>query len=85
MTGVVRAGPARLDALASTFGRAFVNEPMMLWPMGLVGQVADRLTSCFRYFLEAALGLGVVWEVADGDGSAVWVAPAQAHAWEAAA
>jgi hypothetical protein len=25
----------RLDVLASTFGRAFVNEPMMLWPMGL--------------------------------------------------
>lgn len=84
MSGVARAGLQRLDALASTFGRAFVNEPMMLWPMGLVGDVADPLTRCFRYFLEAALGLGVVWEVADGNGAAVWVSPAQAHTWEAA-
>ena len=74
----------RLDVLASTFGRAFVNEPMMLWPMGLVGDVADSLTRCFRYFLEEALGLGVVWEVADGNGAAVWVSPAHAQAWEAA-
>jgi GNAT superfamily N-acetyltransferase len=83
VSGVARAGPERLDVLASTFGRAFVNEPMMLWPMGLAGDVADPLTCCFRYFLEAALGLGVVWEVADGRGAAVWVAPAQADAWEA--
>src|SRR5262249_6016884 len=81
---VARAGPERLDVLASTFGEAFVNEPMMLWPMGLGGDVADPLTRCFRYFLEAALGLGVVWEVAGGKGAAVWVSPAQKRAWEAA-
>jgi GNAT superfamily N-acetyltransferase len=84
LNGVARAGADRLDVLASTFGRAFVNEPMMLWPMGLAGDVATSLTRCFRYFLEEALGLGVVWEVADGNGAAVWVSPAQAHAWEAA-
>ena len=84
MNGVARAGPERLDVLASTFGRAFVNEPMMLWPMGLAGDVAAPLTSCFRYFLEVALGLGVVWEVADGSGAAVWVLPSQMHSWEAA-
>jgi GNAT superfamily N-acetyltransferase len=84
LNGVARAGADRLDVLASTFGRAFVNEPMMLWPMGLAGDVADSLTRCFRYFLEAALGLGVVWEVADGNGAAVWISPAQAHGWETA-
>jgi GNAT superfamily N-acetyltransferase len=84
VNGVARAEPERLDVLASTFGRAFVNEPMMLWPMGLTGDVADPLTRCFRYFLEVALGLGVVWEVADGKGAAVWVSPEQARAWEAA-
>jgi GNAT superfamily N-acetyltransferase len=83
VSDVARAGPERLDVLASTFGRAFVNEPMMLWPMGLAGDVADPLTRCFRYFLEAALGLGVVWEVADSEGAAVWVGPPQADAWEA--
>jgi GNAT superfamily N-acetyltransferase len=84
VSGVTRAGPERLDVLASTFGRAFVNEPMMLWPMGLRGEVVDRLTRCFRYFLEEALELGVVWEVADGEGAAVWVSPEQGHAWKAA-
>ena len=84
MSAVALAGPERLDVLASTFGRAFVNEPMMLWPMGLHGDVTDPLTRCFRYFLEEAMGLGVVWEAADGRGAAVWVSPAQAHAWEAA-
>ena len=84
MSAVGPAGPGRLDVLASTFGRAFVDEPMMLWPMGLAGDVAGPLTRCFRYFLEEALGLGVVWEVADGRGAAVWVSPAQATAWEAA-
>jgi GNAT superfamily N-acetyltransferase len=84
LTRVARGGADRLNVLASTFGRAFVNEPMMLWPMGLVGDVATSLTRCFRYFLEEALGLGVVWEVADGNGAAVWVSPARARAWEAA-
>jgi GNAT superfamily N-acetyltransferase len=84
MGAVVRAGPERLDVLASTFGRAFVNEPMMLWPLGLAGEVADPLTRCFAYFLEQALGLGVVWEVDGGNGAAVWVSPAQANAWAAA-
>jgi len=83
MSAVVRAEPERLDVLASTFGQAFVNEPMMVWPMGLVGDVADPLTRCFEHFLEQALGLGVVWEVADGNGAAVWIPPEQTHAWEA--
>ena len=84
MSAVATAGPERLDVLAATFGRAFVNEPMMLWPMGLTDDVADALTRCFRYFLEEALPLGVAWEMADGKGAAVWVSPPRAHAWEAA-
>jgi GNAT superfamily N-acetyltransferase len=83
LSGVAAAGPERRNVLASTFGRAFVNEPMMLWPMGLAGDVADSLTRCFGYFLEQALSLGVVWEVANGNGAAVWVSPEQAGAWEA--
>jgi GNAT superfamily N-acetyltransferase len=83
VSAVARAGPERIDVLASTFGRAFVNEPMMLWPMGLAGDVAGTLTRCFRYFLEQALGLGVVWEAADGMGAAVWVSPGQVEAWTA--
>jgi GNAT superfamily N-acetyltransferase len=81
MTGVARSGPERLGVLAPVFGRAFVDEPMMLWPMGLRDDVVDRLTRCFGYFLEEALEHDVAWEVDDGLGAAVWMAPGQPEAW----
>ena len=51
--------PARLSALAAVFGRAFVREPMMRWPLGSEGDIEERFTRCFAYFLEAALPLGL--------------------------
>ena len=38
---------------------------MMCWPLGSDGDVVDRFTRCFTYFLEVALPLGVVWEAGD--------------------
>ena len=74
--------PARLTALATTFGRAFVDGPMMLWPLGSNGDVVGRFTRCFAYFLEAALPLGLVWEAGRAEGAAVWIPPEQSEAWE---
>ncbi len=74
--------PARRSALAPVFGRAFVREPMMRWPLGSDGDPAERFTRCFAYFLEAALPLGLVWEAGRADGAAVWVAPEQTQVWE---
>jgi hypothetical protein len=51
---------ARVSGLASVFGRAFLHEPMMCWPIGSGGDVAERFTQCCAYFLEMALPLGVV-------------------------
>jgi GNAT superfamily N-acetyltransferase len=79
---ITRAGPDRLFALAPVFGRAFVNEPMMRWPMGDHGDVVERFTRAFAYFLEDVLGLGIVWEAGDADGAAVWVPPDRPVAWE---
>jgi ribosomal protein S18 acetylase RimI-like enzyme len=73
---------ARVSGLASVFGRAFVHEPMMCWPIGSGGDVAERFTQCFAYFLEMALPLGVVWVAGQADGVAVWTAPEQRGAWE---
>jgi GNAT superfamily N-acetyltransferase len=73
---------SRVSVLAGVFGRAFVHEPMMRWPLGADGDVAGRFTRCFAYFLEAALPLGLVWEAGDGQGAAVWIPPEQAQAWE---
>lgn len=73
---------ARLSPLATVFGLAFVHEPMMRWPLGSRGDLAERFTRCFACFLEAALPLGVVWEAGQADGAAVWNPPEQREAGE---
>jgi GNAT superfamily N-acetyltransferase len=75
------AGPDRLLALAPVFGRAFVNEPMMRWPMGDMPDLVERFSRCFAYFLEIALGLGIVWEAVPAYGAAVWIPPGRFEAW----
>jgi hypothetical protein len=40
---------ARLTALATIFGRAFVEEPMVRWPLGSTGDLVERFTRCFVY------------------------------------
>ena len=77
------AAPDRLSALAPVFGRAFVDEPMMRWPMGASAEVVDRFTCCFAYFLERVLELGIVWEAGDAHGAAVWVPPEASEGWKA--
>jgi ribosomal protein S18 acetylase RimI-like enzyme len=42
---------------------------MMRWPL------------CFAYFLEFALGLGLVTEVGWADGGAVWIPPGHSEDW----
>ena len=57
------------------FGRAFIDDPMMRWSLGVHGDLEDRLRRCFTCFLEEVLDFGVVWEVGAGSGAAVWVPP----------
>jgi GNAT superfamily N-acetyltransferase len=73
---------AHASGLARVFGRAFVPEPMMCWPMGSAGDLAARFTRCFAYFLDAALPLGIVWVAGRVDGLAVWIGPGQREGWE---
>jgi GNAT superfamily N-acetyltransferase len=79
---VATAGPDRLDALAPVFGEAFADEPMMRWPLGDHGGVAERFTRCFAYVLELALPRGDVLEAGDGNGAAIWFPPGEAHTSE---
>lgn len=79
---VVRPGPGRLGALAAVFGHAFVDEPMMRWPMGEVEDIAHRFTLCFSYFLERVLERGLVWEAATAKGAAVSIPPQEFDSWE---
>jgi len=59
--------------LASVFGRAFVGEPMMRWPLGDHGDIEERFTRCFEYFLEDLVKLGLVWEAGTALGAALWI------------
>ncbi len=79
---ITRATPNRLSALAPVFGRAFIDEPMMRQPIGDRGDVVDRFTRCFAYFLEKALGLGIIWEAGDAKGAAAWVPPDLVDGWD---
>jgi len=50
--------------------------------MGSSGDLSQRFTRCFAYFLELALPLGLVWVAGQADGVAVWIAPEQRGTWE---
>ena len=78
---IAPAGPARLEALASLLGRAFVDEPMMRWPFGLHGDVEERFVRCFEYFLPPLIERGTVWEAGTALGAAAWVAPGEMDVW----
>jgi GNAT superfamily N-acetyltransferase len=76
------AGPDRPSVLAAVFGRAFIDEPMMRWPMGATPDPTGQCTRCFAYFLEIALGLGLVWEAGPAYGAAVWIPPGHLDDWD---
>ncbi|HEY1507939.1 MAG TPA: GNAT family N-acetyltransferase [Solirubrobacteraceae bacterium] len=81
-TDVRTAGPDRLHALAPMFGRAFVDEPMLRWSLGLEGDLVEMLGCCFGYVLERVLGLGMVREAGGALGAAFWIPPEQPADWE---
>jgi ribosomal protein S18 acetylase RimI-like enzyme len=64
--------------LASVLGRAFVDEPMMRWPLGDHDPIEERFTRCFQYFLEDLGDLALVLEADEAAGAAIWI-PAQRH------
>jgi GNAT superfamily N-acetyltransferase len=76
------AGPDRLPALAPMFGRAFVDEPMLRWSLGLDRDIVAPLTTCFRFMLERVLGLGMVREAGGALGAAFWIPPEPPAQWE---
>jgi ribosomal protein S18 acetylase RimI-like enzyme len=54
---------------------------MMRWPMGETGDPTEQFTTCFAYFLELALGLGLVSEAGRANGAAVWIPPGRLEVW----
>ena len=64
----------RVPHLARLLGRAFVDDPMFLWPLGSQSS-EDRITGFFRAFDERLSPLGWLWEAGDAVGVAGWIPP----------
>jgi GNAT superfamily N-acetyltransferase len=67
------AGRDRIDALASTYARAFLDDPIVRWPLPDVPDVRDRIQQVFASIYLGIADDGVIWEAGDADGFAVWI------------
>ncbi len=77
---VSRADRDRMPALAAVLTRAFVDDPIIRWPLpDDADDVEDRVRSMFTWAYVDLADLGMVWETAGGDGVAVWVPPGGAE------
>ncbi|MDH4113408.1 MAG: GNAT family N-acetyltransferase [Actinomycetota bacterium] len=71
-----RANRTRMPVLASVLARAFIDDPIVRWPLpDDVDDLEDRVRSMFTWAYEDLADLGMVWEAGDADGVAVWVPP----------
>jgi GNAT superfamily N-acetyltransferase len=70
---IVQAGPARVPELAALLGRAFTDDPMLVWPFGV--ERTEVITNFFLVFDEQIATLGWLWEASAGLGVAAWIPP----------
>jgi GNAT superfamily N-acetyltransferase len=81
---VASAAPERFGTLAAVFGRAFIAEPMMRWPLGEPEDAEAWLIRAFETFLRSLGDAGVVWEAGDAVGALVLIPPDRRAPWEEA-
>jgi GNAT superfamily N-acetyltransferase len=60
-------------------GRAFVEEPMMLWAFGDHGDRARRFARFFEIIDASFVESDMLWEAGDSAGAAVWIPPHGPH------
>jgi ribosomal protein S18 acetylase RimI-like enzyme len=63
----------RLPAMADVLTRAFIDDPMLRWPLPTTDDVAERMRATFGAIYEGIVGAGVAWEAGDAAGFAVWI------------
>lgn len=67
------ATPDRVDDLAALLARAFVDDPMIVWPYG--ENRVELVTTFFKAFDDRMADQGWLWEAGDGEGVAAWIPP----------
>jgi len=75
---ITTAGPDRIGALADTLSRAFIDDPMLRWPLPDTPDIGDRLRQTFASIYLDIADQGVIWEAGDAAGFAVWIPPGAA-------
>ena len=70
---ITAAGPDRIGALADTYARAFLDDPIVRWPLPNLPDVRDRIRQVFASIYLGIADDGVIWEAGDAEGFAVWI------------
>lgn len=70
---VEQADQDRVPALAALLGRAFVDDPMLVWPFG--ANKVDLVTDFFLAFDTEIATRGWLWEAGHAVGVAAWIPP----------
>jgi ribosomal protein S18 acetylase RimI-like enzyme len=75
---IMSAAAARLPVLADVVGRAFLDDPMIRWPMAEAPDMHARVARFFSVIYGPLIDDGNILEAGDGAGFAHWVPPGSA-------
>jgi GNAT superfamily N-acetyltransferase len=66
-------GADRIEVLAATYARAFLDDPIVRWPLPDAPDVQERIRQVFASIYLDIADDGMIWEAGDADGFAVWI------------
>ena len=75
---IARATAERLPILADVVGRAFLDDPMIRWPMRTAPDMLPLVIRFFSAIYGPLMDRGNLWEAGDSEGFAHWVPPGSA-------
>ena len=82
---IVPAGTERVEDLSLLMAHAFVNDPMIRWPLPAAG-IERSTTLMFRWLLEGYADIGFLWQAVEPTGKAVgcaaWLPPGRSQELE---
>jgi GNAT superfamily N-acetyltransferase len=64
-----------MPELAHVLGRAFIDDPMLRWPLDQHGDMGSLMERAFGLIYEGIADSRMIWEAGDAHGFAVWIPP----------
>src|SRR5262249_6519695 len=65
----------RVPTVAAMTARAFLEEPVLRWPLGDVPDPLAAIEADFVVVQSVAAACGCLWEAGDAIGAAAWISP----------